>query len=496
MTENIGPLYKISQGDFSGITCGAEFEMITLDKEKPVPLNRTMISVSDSFVVDDTLPVWYGKNGKYYNTVGLINYILRAHRAELKSSYHVTFEVPEAPSEDEAFLTLHILDINENKIGTIMPDGLSYMPEIITNAWSVSEVKRRSTLIRSLIEFAVERIDGRIANKQLPYVLGNYDMINTIAGIPAKKDLYYRTLVNSLVYRWKILAEKNEIGIRKMRSKYIEELECPISLLQVKDCIGEDILKKRGFAHNVSTTSHHLHISWWSLKETIDMFISLMWYEGKIRYEFGVAYFEQLGKWYMRHIAFGSLIALRYRVSRKSATYLEKKWFTLENYDMIPDHIIQKLYEKNLWPPDLRISSSLSNGRDPEWSLACKVYYLVETALDKELSWEDVKKEILEMIWQKFFRNPDNFIASYFTGKNTVSGGLLRSHSDIVLKAPAEVEENQFILTVEMRGQDYPPLTVFARDETREAYVIQNNLAFLQRWVHQFIDHIQPLREE
>jgi hypothetical protein len=31
--------------------------MITLDKDKSVPLNRTMMTVSDSFVIDNALPV-------------------------------------------------------------------------------------------------------------------------------------------------------------------------------------------------------------------------------------------------------------------------------------------------------------------------------------------------------------------------------------------------------------------------------------------------------
>ena len=88
--------------------------------------------------------------------------------------------MPEASSEDEAFLVLDILNLSGAKVGTIMPDGLSYMPEIVTSAGAVNDVKRRSTLIRSLIEFAVERIDGRIADRQLPYVLGNYDIIDTI----------------------------------------------------------------------------------------------------------------------------------------------------------------------------------------------------------------------------------------------------------------------------------------------------------------------------
>lgn len=92
----------------------------------------------------------------------------------------MVFQVPEPATEDEAFLHLDIFTISEEKIGSIMPDGLSYMPEIVTAAGSVHEVKRRSTLIRSLVEFAVEKIHGRIAERQLPYVLGNYDIIDTI----------------------------------------------------------------------------------------------------------------------------------------------------------------------------------------------------------------------------------------------------------------------------------------------------------------------------
>ncbi len=139
--------------------------------------------------------------------MGLINYILRAHRAELKSSYHVVFHVPEPPSSDEAFLHIHILNLTGKKIGAIMPDGLSYMPEIVTSAGSVADVKRWSSLIRSLIEFAVAQIDGKIADKQLPYVLGNYDMIESISGIAAKKDAYYKMLIGSLSHYGKQIAD-------------------------------------------------------------------------------------------------------------------------------------------------------------------------------------------------------------------------------------------------------------------------------------------------
>jgi hypothetical protein len=79
-----------------------------------------------------------------------------------------------------------------------MPDGLSYMPEIVTSAGSVADVKRNSSLIRSLIEFAAAKIDGAVADKQLPYVLGNYDMIESISGIAAKKDAYYKILIEAL----------------------------------------------------------------------------------------------------------------------------------------------------------------------------------------------------------------------------------------------------------------------------------------------------------
>jgi hypothetical protein len=46
----------------------------------------------------------------------LINYILWAHREELKSSYHVTFDVPPPPTEDEAFLNIHILNLVGEKL--------------------------------------------------------------------------------------------------------------------------------------------------------------------------------------------------------------------------------------------------------------------------------------------------------------------------------------------------------------------------------------------
>lgn len=485
-------LYTLAQGNFNELTCGAEFEMITLDKDKDVPLNRTMISVSDKFVIDDDLSVGYGRHGKYYNTVWLINYTLRAHRAELKSSYHVDFKVPPAVSEDEAFLEIHIMNINGQKIGTIIPDGLSYMPEIVTAAWLVTEVKRRSTLIRSLIEFAVEKLDGRIADRQLPYVLGNYDMIDTIAGIPAKKDPYYRTLVEGLAFRWKKFAQEDEQWIRALWQEMEPDLEFPLSLLHVKDCIGENILKKRWFAHNVSTTSHHLHISWSSLKETVDMFIAVMYYEGKVRHDMGVAYFEQLGKGYMRHIAFGSLIALRYWMSKKSKKYLEEKWYDWRS-DNFSDEIIQDMQEKHLLLPPLRVSSPLSNGRDPEGSLACKIYQTAQEAIASR-SWRMIaEQKVLQLIGKKFFARPEDFIDAYTMWKDTINQWILRSHSDIVLKVPMEREPGQYILTMEMRGQDYPPLMNVLREETREAYVIQNNLLLLQKSAQQFTECLQSL---
>ena len=491
MKEDFSFLYKVAQWNFSDITCGAEFEMIALDKEMSVPLNRTMMSVSEGFFMDaDALPVGYGRNGKYYNTVGLINYVLWVHRAELKSSYHVEFEVPEAPSEDEVFMVIHILNLSGEKIGTIMPDGLSYMPEIVTSAGTVSDVKRWSTLIRSLIEFAVEKIDGRIADRQLPYVLGNYDIIDTIGDIPAKKNVYYKTLIEWFWYRGKEVAKKSEQGIKAMRYEVEPDLPCPVSLLQVKDCLGEQTLLNWWFAHNASTTSHHLHVSGGSLKETIDMFMGLMRYEGKVRYECGTAYFEQLGKWYMRHIAFWSLIALRYRMSKKSKTYLEKQWIT-DMHDALPDELESELEKQHLLIPDLRVTAPLSNGWDPEGSLACKIYKTVQDSCEKKTWWMIAEQKVLELIAQKFFARPEDFIEAYTLGKDTVDQSVLRSHSDIVLKAPGEPEPGQFILTVEMRWQDYPPLTDFSREETREAYVIQNNLYLLQRSTQLFTDTLQ-----
>jgi hypothetical protein len=59
------------------------------------------------------------------------------------------------------------------------------------------------------------------------------------------------------------------------------------------------------------------------------------------------------------------------------------------------------------------------------------------------------------------------------------------------LKTPVEVSPGEFILTIELRGQDYPPLTDFARDETREAYVIQNNLFLLQKSAKEFLNTLQ-----
>jgi len=489
MLWDINVLYKVAQGNFSDITCGAEFEVITLDNDKSVPLNRTMMTVSDTFVIDDSLPVWYGKNGKYYNTVGLINYILWAHRAELKSSYHVTFDVPEPPSEDEAFLQINILNLIGEKIWTIMPDGLSYMPEIVTSAWSVVDVKRISSLIRSLIEFAVEKIDWAIADKQLPYVLGNYDMIESISGIAAKKDAYYKILIEALSHWWKKIWDLDEQWVRDMWETQAPHEECPMWLLQAKACLWEQTLKKRWFSHNAATTSHHLHISWPTLKDTVDMFMAIMRYEGKTRYEYGTAYFEQLGKWYMRHVAFGSLIALRYRISIKSRKYLEKLWYSED--DELPDEIIKKIEHEHLLLPWLWVSSALSNGRDPEWSLACQVYQHVQDTLKSGAGWMVAEQKILELIWKKFFARPEEFIEAYVMWHNTVPGWLLRSHSDIVLKTPVEVSPWEFILTVELRGQDYPPLTDFARDETRESYVIQNNLYLLQKSAQLFLNSLQ-----
>ena len=93
------------------------------------------------------------------------------------------------------------------------------------------------------------------------------------------------------------------------------------------------------------------------------MFIAVMWYEGKTRYEYGTAYFEQLGKGYMRHVAFGSLIALRYRISRKSKAFLAEQGCS--DHTNIPEHLQEALREQHLFMPELWVSSALSNGRDP-----------------------------------------------------------------------------------------------------------------------------------
>ncbi len=57
MKQDFLSLWPLAQGNMSQITCGAEFEMIALDNEKQIPLNRTMMTVGDRFVIDESLPV-------------------------------------------------------------------------------------------------------------------------------------------------------------------------------------------------------------------------------------------------------------------------------------------------------------------------------------------------------------------------------------------------------------------------------------------------------
>lgn len=61
------------------------------------------------------------------------------------------------------------------------------------------------------------------------------------------------------------------------------------------------------------------------------------------------------------------------------------------------------------------------------------------------------EQNILSLIGTKFFSQPNAFIEAYTMGKNTVSQTVLRSHSDIVLKAPAEPEPGKYLLTIELR---------------------------------------------
>lgn len=488
-------LRQLAQWDFSEMTCGAEFEMIALDNENDVPLNRTMMSITDSFEIDDEkLPVWYGKKGKYYNTVWLINYTLRAHAAELKSSFHVQFEVPEAVSEDESFLELDIFNLSHKKIWSILPDGLSYMPEIVTAAGNTQEVQGRSTLIRSLVEYAVKKLWWRIWERQLPYVLGNYDMIESIVGISAKKNYYYATVIWNLWYRWKKIADLDDAGIKDFRAEYVEDLECPIGLLLIKSTVWEQTLKKRWFSHNAATTSHHLHISGTSFTETVDTFVALMWYEGKMRYEYDTAYFEQLGKWFLRHITFGSLIGLRYRISQKSRKFLEIKWISKFD-EPLSDEIMEELNEKFLFAPSLRVSTTLSNWRDPEWSLACKVYSLIRQVEKWELELEEAQSKILWEIAHKFFKDPKEFIDAYQENRNGIHQEVQKSHSDIVLKTPAKNEDGSSIVTIELRWQDYPPLRDIPRKQTREAHVIENNLLFVQKSCQQYLGKLRQLKK-
>lgn len=67
----------------------------------------------------------------------------------------------------------------------------------------------------------------------------------------------------------------------------------------------------------------------------------------------------------MRHIAFGSLVALRYWISKKSRIYLEQQGIT-DMHAPLSDDMKEALEKQYLYPPGLRISAPLSNGRDPE----------------------------------------------------------------------------------------------------------------------------------
>ena len=192
----------------------------------------------------------------------------------------------------------------------------------------------------------------------------------------------------------------------------------------------------------------------------------------------------------MRHIAFGSLIALRYWISKKSRTYLEQQGVT-DMHAPLSDELIHDLEQQSLFRPELWISAPLSDGRDPEESLACKVYQTIQEHCEKKSGRMIAEQKVLELIAGKFFARPEEFIEAYTLGLDMIDQQILRSHSDIVLKAPAEPEPGKFIITVEMRGQDYPPLTDFSREETREAYVIQNNFYLLQKSAQQFTDCLQ-----
>jgi hypothetical protein len=63
--------------------------------------------------------------------------------------------------------------------------------------------------------------------------------------------------------------------------------------------------------------------------------------------------------------------------------------------------------------PGLWVSSALSNGWDPEGSLACKIYQHVQDTLKSGAGWMVAEQKILQLIGEKFFAQPEAFVEAY-----------------------------------------------------------------------------------
>ncbi len=369
-----------------------------------------------------------------------------------------------------------IFDLLNDPVWVIIPDGLSYMPEVVGHYGPQNLAQDHMVTLHRVLSWAVWELWWRLTTQQLEHLdIKGVNDVDLVQPEPAKEDGYYPLVINPLVHRWSYFSQQDIDTINREWHAYCPETPCPESLWLVRDHIQPAILQKRWLWSAVGTTWLHVHTSGATITETLNLFLDLLYREWHARKEQWTEFYVDLLKSEKRHIAFGAIVSLRYWLSRKSALYLKDTYGRKpgNNVDasMQPDEdwnlsdpISTDLAAQHLLHPLLWVVEPMVMWYDPDASLACHIHKMVENMADQwvDLSGDEWRRELLQVVLEQYFslEEIETVWEHYHNHSPKLPKGIApkRSHGDVVLKAPWGN------LTAEFRGPDAWPEWSSAED--------------------------------
>lgn len=384
------------------------------------------------------------------------------HQIFLKEEFGVSVQ------QDWEFCA-RVFDVLDDPVWVIIPDGLSYMPEVVGHYGSHALAQQNMITLHRVLSWAVGEAWWRLTTQQLEHlgILWVND-VDLVQPEPAKDEWYYPLVINPLIHRWSQFSQQDIDDIQAQRNEYCSDTPCPESLRLIRNHIKPEILYKWWFWSAVWTTWLHVHTSGHTITDTLDLFLDLLYREWQARREKWDKFYVDLLKSEKRHIAFGAIVSLRYRLSKKSESYLRNRYERQPGNEVdtsmqpdaswnLSDPISLDLAKNNLLHPLLWVVEPMVMGHEPHASLACHIHEMVEKIAERwvDLSDNDRRRELLQVVLDQYFSPQDveTVWQCYRQKSNKLPDGLApkRSHGDVVLKAPWGN------LTAEFRGPDAWP---------------------------------------